>query len=341
MLRSLRLAVIIATAWPLLMMPGMPVRAAQEATPAAECVTTTPEENRALVTAYWEEAVWGKQGKIAEIVAPDEVHHWGIAGTTEGFDAFAERWALFNDAFPDLRFTIDQVAVNGDLAASIWTATGTQAGEWQGIPPTNKRVSWSGINIFRIECGQIVESWGEADHIGLRARLGATDVPALPTGDAAATPLSAPAATPCADDSPDANLATARRWTEDVWTGKQLDALGEIADPAILHHGAAFPDVQGIPALEGAIKGQLETFPDFSATVDEAFADGELVVVRWSATGTDEGGFLGLPPSGQQVDFTGINVYRFACGRIVESWSEMNALAILLQIQGAEATPVA
>ena len=78
---------------------------------------------------------------------------------------------------PDLEFTVDLVAAEGDLAATLWTATGTHSGEWQGIAPTDREVTWQGINVFRIECGQIVESWGEADHLGLRSQLGATDIP--------------------------------------------------------------------------------------------------------------------------------------------------------------------
>ena len=54
--------------------------------------------------------------------------------------------------------------------ATRWTATGTQRGEWRGIAPTNREVTWQGC-IFRFECGQIVKSWSEADHLGLRQRL--------------------------------------------------------------------------------------------------------------------------------------------------------------------------
>lgn len=338
MVRRLQGATFVLLALALLLLPGVPARAAQDATPEAECPTTTPEENEALVRAYWAEAVWGPQGKIAEIVAPDEVHDWGIGGVTTTFEEFSERWALFNAAFPDLEFTVDVIAAEGDLAASSWTATGTHAGEWLGIAPTNKEVTWQGINIFRIECGMIVESWGRADHLGLLAQLGATDVPALPApATSEATPLAAAAATPCADDSPDANLAIAERWTTDVWTGQDLAVLDEIASPEIVHHGAAFPDVHGVEALKESIGRQIATFPDISLTIDVAFADGDLVVVGWSGTGTNEGEFLGVPPSGQETTLSGINIYRIACGKIVESWSEMNGLDVLRQVQGAAA----
>ncbi len=178
MFRLFRSAVVTLFAASLLWIPDPTATVAQEATPMAECPATTPEENEDLVTRYWEEAVWGNQGTIAEIVSPDEVHHWGIGGDTRGIEAFNERWAMFLEAFPDLEFTVDVVFADADHAATHWTATGTHRGEWQGIAPTNREVTWKGINLFRIECGLIVESWGAADHLGLLQQLGATKIPA-------------------------------------------------------------------------------------------------------------------------------------------------------------------
>ncbi len=343
-LRTFRLALMSLLAV-VLTLPLHPLAGlAQEATPEPECVQTTPEENAALVAAYWEESVWGAQGIIDEIVAEDEVHHWGIAGTTEGFAAFAERWALFNAAFPDLEFTVGPIVAEGDLAASQWTATGTHRGEWQGIAPTDKQVSWSGINLFRFECGLIAESWGEADHVGLRAQLGGTDVPAwLATPAAADMAMTAPAATPCADDSAEANIELARRWSEDVWTGRDLEVISEILAPSAVHHGAAFPDVQGPEAVAEAVGRQLDTFPDMVINVEEAIASDDLVAVRWTGTGTQEGELLGLAPTGDVANMTGINIYRISCGQVIESWSEMNMLQVLQELRAGagEATPAA
>jgi len=324
----------------------LPVSAAQDATPAAECAVTTPEENAELARAYWAEAVWGPQGKISEVVAPNEIHHWGIAGTTNGFDEFAERWALFNTAFPDLKFNVDLVTATEDMAATVWTASGTQEGEWQGIAPTGKTVSWTGINVFSIACGQITESWGEADHVSLRAALGATDVPMLPMADAmtASTPAAGGAATPCAGSGAEANLETAERWTTEVWNNQDLDVLDEIASEDIIHHGAAFPDVSGTDALKDSLTRQFEAFPDLTLNIDDAFADENVAVVRWSGTATQGGEFLGELGSGASVNLTGVNIYRLDCGQIVESWSEMNTLDVLYQIRDAaagEATPTA
>ena len=107
MIRYLRSVVLALFAVSLLAIPRTLPAAAQDATPT-ECPTTTPEENAALARMYWQEAVWGKQGKIADIISPDEVHHWGLVSDTRGLDEFLQRWDLFNKAFPDLEFTVDE-----------------------------------------------------------------------------------------------------------------------------------------------------------------------------------------------------------------------------------------
>ncbi len=78
-----------------------------------------------------------------------------------GTDAFAI-------AFPDLRVTIDQVIADGDYVVVRWTATGTQTGPFFNLEPSGVEATWTGINIFRFECGLIAESWNEVGGLGLR-----------------------------------------------------------------------------------------------------------------------------------------------------------------------------
>ena len=113
--------------------------AAQEETPEAECPVTTPEENEELATMYWEEVWWGDQGKIAEIVAPDEVHHWGIGGDTTGFEEFSERWDLFFTAFPDLEFTVDLVVAEGIWRQRTGRRPARTAASGRASPPPTAR----------------------------------------------------------------------------------------------------------------------------------------------------------------------------------------------------------
>jgi steroid delta-isomerase-like uncharacterized protein len=340
MFRAFRLAILATFVASLMAMPGAMPGSAQEATPAAECPTTTPEENKALVEMYWDEFVWGKQGTLDELLAPDEVHHWGIGSDTTDQETYLERVDLFVKAFPDFDFTVDVIAAEGDLVVSLWTAHGTHLGEWQGIAPTGREVTWNGINIFRFECGLIAESWGQADHLGLRQQLGATDIPAMAPPAASPFPVKTIAATPCADDTVEGNVALARRWTEEVWNTQNPDILDEFVDPEIVHDGGGFPQVQGIDALKDAFARLFETFPDVALTVDLTVAEGDLVAVRWSGTATPAEPFFGAEPTGAPITMTGINIYQIDCGKIVRSWSEVNILQIVEQVrEAAAATP--
>ncbi len=58
-------------------------------------------------------------------------------------------------AFPDLRYTIDDLVVEGDHVAVCWTATGTQAGEYGAAAATGKPVVWTGMSFFKLQDGKI------------------------------------------------------------------------------------------------------------------------------------------------------------------------------------------
>jgi steroid delta-isomerase-like uncharacterized protein len=76
-------------------------------------------------------------------------------------------------AFPDLERTIEDLVAEGDKVVARWTAKGTHTGDFQGIPPTGRVATSSGITIFRIVDGRIVEEWSESDMLGLLQQVGA------------------------------------------------------------------------------------------------------------------------------------------------------------------------
>ncbi|MDQ3655534.1 MAG: ester cyclase [Chloroflexota bacterium] len=173
-----------------LLMAGMltvPLVAAQDATPEATpanlsgaCVAGTEEENAAVAEAYLD--VWNSQdvALFDDVAHPDVIHHWGQGQDTVGREALKASTEAFFTAFPDMVITFDDVIVEDDMVVIRWTITGTQTGPFFELQPTGIEATWSGINIYRIECGQVVESWSEADAVGLRAQLQAPDDVATP-----------------------------------------------------------------------------------------------------------------------------------------------------------------
>ncbi len=67
-------------------------------------------------------------------------------------------------------------------------------------------------------------------------------------------------------------------------------------------------------------------------TVDLILADGDLVAARWTTTGTHTGPWGGVEPTGTPVTFSGVNVFRFADGKVVELWNHRDDLGLMQQL---------
>jgi steroid delta-isomerase-like uncharacterized protein len=86
---------------------------------------------------------------------------------------------MFLSAFPDLHWTIEDAVAEGNKVVLRLTARGTHRGAFQGIPPTGKQVTVTGIIISRLADGKIAEEWANRDVLGLLQQLGVVPVPGL------------------------------------------------------------------------------------------------------------------------------------------------------------------
>ena len=133
------------------------------------------EENKALVRRFYEE-VWNKGNLDAayDFFAHDYVRHDLRPGDAprgpEGQKLIA---GMFRTAFPDVHLSVQFMVAEADMVVARWTMEGTHQGAWGGIPPTGKRMSFAGVNIFRLSEGKVVEIWNHRDDLGLMEQLGA------------------------------------------------------------------------------------------------------------------------------------------------------------------------
>ena len=138
------------------------------------------EENIATVRRYTEEG-WEKQNLavIDEVVAADMVNHDAIElmNQQHGAEEVKNTIRLIQRAFPGYVHAVEDLLAVGDKVVIRWTIRGTQQGPFLGIAPTGKAASWSGVNIFRLAGGKIVEEWGVVDIAGLLQQLGALPMP--------------------------------------------------------------------------------------------------------------------------------------------------------------------
>ena len=130
-------------------------------------------DNKHLAERVWEE-IWhqGDLERIGHFFAPDFMRHdpgREIRGPEENRQ-FIQR---FRAGFPDAHFTVlDQIA-DGDKIAIRYRFQGTHLGVFNGMTPTGKPVTYSGILIYRIADGRIAEQWTEFDLVGFLKQLGA------------------------------------------------------------------------------------------------------------------------------------------------------------------------
>jgi steroid delta-isomerase-like uncharacterized protein len=110
---------------------------------------------------------------VMRFMRPDFVSHFpGAPAPIEGIDAWKQLFGAYRSAFPDLRIDVVDELAEGDLGAARYTMSGTHLGEFNGIPPTGKRVSVEGIGIFRMVEGRIAEEWQQPNLLGLMQQLG-------------------------------------------------------------------------------------------------------------------------------------------------------------------------
>jgi predicted ester cyclase len=137
------------------------------------------EENKRVVQRAFDSMSEGRdtfEAEHDEIYSPELVGHF--SGMPPIDIAMHRMFGLATyDAFSDLKRPVEDMVAEGDKVVARWTSVGTHDGSFQGIPPSGKTVTTSGITVFRLENGKIVEEWSESDMLGMLQQLGAIPSP--------------------------------------------------------------------------------------------------------------------------------------------------------------------
>ena len=139
------------------------------------------EENKAIVRHFYEEVNKGNLAIMDELIAPDFVlHHPLSPEAVRGPEGFKQLVTGLRTAFPDLSITAEDLIAEGDKVAAWFTVRGTHQGTLLDIPPTGKPVMLTGVAMYRIAGGKIVEDRVAEDLLALMQQLGRA--PALGEG---------------------------------------------------------------------------------------------------------------------------------------------------------------
>ncbi|MEV5834508.1 ester cyclase [Nocardia sp. NPDC052112] len=110
---------------------------------------------------------------IDEVVDPDLLFHAPVPMGATGAQAIKQVWAVLLRAFPDIHVAVEDVIAEGDKVVFRNTVTGTHLGDYRGLPPTGRSVTYNEIFIVRFTEGRIAEIWGVVDVFAQLQQLGA------------------------------------------------------------------------------------------------------------------------------------------------------------------------
>jgi len=103
----------------------------------------------------------------------DFVEHEALPGVASNLEGVKQFFTMYRAAFPDLKFTVDQMIAKDDKVVTHITITGTQEGEFMGVPASGKKINLKGIDIVRFVDGKAVEHWGVTDTMTMMQQIGA------------------------------------------------------------------------------------------------------------------------------------------------------------------------
>ncbi len=258
---------------------------------------------------------------------PGFVHHQDA--NTRNLEEDHEFLGVIKTVFPDMHFTIHDTVAEGDRVGVRYTFSGTWLAPWGGIPPSGETITFTGAQFHRFgDDGKMLETLGNADTLGLLQQLGI----APPTGRETYTWTEPAEQTGEPSYDLEANKALVLQSTDELWNAHNPEAIDKFMAPNYVHHDPGLPMVKDINGYKAFVPATLAAFPDFHSTVNVILAEGDRVATRVTVTGTQLGEYRGLPPTGNEVNYTAVVFFRIEDGMIAETWWSIDVLSVLRQL---------
>jgi steroid delta-isomerase-like uncharacterized protein len=118
----------------------------------------------------------------------------------------------------------------------------------------------------------------------------------------------------------------------ELWNTGNLAIADEIFGADFVNHDPNHPEVTNLESYKGYVAAIRAGFPDFHVTTEDLIAEGDKVAGRWIITATHQGELAGIPATGIEATWTGMTIWRFADGKIVEDWWAIDMLGLLQQL---------
>jgi predicted ester cyclase len=181
---------------------------------------------------------------------------------------------------------------------------------FQGIPPTGKRGSMSGMTQTRIVDGKITDAWTMWDVVGLLRQFGV-----IPTAKG------------------ERNKGARAEVLPGAVNEGRLEVADELFDEDFVGHAPWSPeDSRGPKASRSSWRRGGRQRSDLRIEIISQFAEDERVATRFVCTGTQTGPMFGFPPTGRRGSMAGMAITRFSDGMIVSDWGEFDLLGLMQQL---------
>jgi predicted ester cyclase len=129
------------------------------------------------------------------------------------------------------------------------------------------------------------------------------------------------------------NKQLVQTFIQELFTSGDLDAVDRYLDPEFVNHDAPFPGApDGPEGMRLAAAVFRQALPDWHSEVDQLIAEGDIVVERFTASGTHSGELMGAQPTGKTITLAGIQIFRIDGDKIVERWGRLDEVGLLRQL---------
>jgi len=122
-----------------------------------------------------------------------------------------------------------------------------------------------------------------------------------------------------------------RRLFEEAYGKGNMDVYEETCDSGYRGHDPLTGDASLDKARENA-RGYKTAFPDLKPLILASYVDGDCCVTQWRMTGTHQKPLMGIAPTGARCTVDGISIARFRGGKIIEDWTQWDALGLMKQL---------
>ena len=129
------------------------------------------------------------------------------------------------------------------------------------------------------------------------------------------------------------NKALVRRFYDEVWDRGNVEFAHQVFHDDYVRHDLRSTQAQPGGAGMAKIAADFRrAFPDVRWRVDLVLGENDLVAARWTATGTHTGPWGSVEPTGKRASFSGVNIFRFADGKVAELWNHRDDLGLMTQV---------